>query len=219
MNFASKIIFGSWDFGGSLCYLVFKSNQQFVAPNGEIVQPGVYRRVACTVVGRDRTIPLIADIPATTDAMPSDATWEIYFEDQGHTPRDKWISGAKLPHTYPSPVAWQDIINFNNPPGFIAGPQTGIGFDQAVLLIADMIAAAGGGGTGAIATGIGTLPAEGPVTILSALVSASSPIEIIPRVETIVGNLRVFNRVAGVSFEVISDQGTDFGNFTWNIFA
>lgn len=214
MIFASKLVYGTWDFGGSLCYLVFKSNQQFVAVTGEVVQPGVYRRVIVAVVGRDRTVPLIAGIPATTDAMPSDATWEIYFEDAQHTERDVWISGAILPHTYPDPVEWADIINFNSPPGFIAGPVYGVSFDQMVLYVTGRISQISGD---TVATGIGTLAMGLPTTILDSHVTADSPIEAIARGDGITGNLRVSNRVAGVSFDVTSENGADAGNFTWII--
>ncbi len=212
MLFSSKIVYGTWDFGGSLCYLVFKANQQFVAVDGEVIQPGVYRRVIVAVVGRDRTIPLIANIPATTNAMPSDATWEIFFEDERHTKRDEWVNGV-LPHTYPDPVLWQDVINFNNP-SFVPRPNDGVSYDQMALYVNGRIAQISGD---TLATGIGTLAVGLPTTILSALVAADSPIEAVARGDGITGNLRVSNRVAGVSFDVTSENGADAGNFTWII--
>jgi hypothetical protein len=215
--FASKLFLGSWDWGGSVCYLVFKANQQFVASSGEIVQPAVYRRVTCVVTGRDRAVPLIADIPPTTDAMPGDASFDIYFEDAGHTKKDDLIKGASLPHTYPNPVQWQDIIEFNNPQ-FVPGPNREVSYDQMALYVRNQIALIS---SPILATGIGTLNvlgADQPVTILDSHVSANSPIDLMPRADTITGDLRVSNRVAGVSFDVTSSNGADAGNFTWVIY-
>lgn len=215
MIFASKILLGTWDFGGSLCYLVFKANQQFVASSSEIVQPAVYRRTTCVVTGRDRAIPLIADIPPTTDALPGDATFDIYFEDAAHTKRDDLIAGASLPHTYPNPVLWSDIIQFNNPP-FVPGPNKEVSFDQMALYFKQQIALIS---TPVLASGISTLAAVGTKTVLDPHVAANSPIDAIPIDDGITGNLRISNRVAGVSFDVASDNGVDAGNFKWRIYS
>lgn len=213
VNVSSKIVYGNWPHGGSVCYLVFKSNQQFRAVDGEIVQPGVYRIVQCAVVGRDVTIPLIASIPTTTDSSDPSATWTTYFEDSSHTQKMDWLKGFQLNHVNTSPVSWATIFDDNNPQG-INVPSGGISRDQVVLLIrelADQIA----GNT--VATGIGTLAINEEVTILTPHVTADSPIRLIPRTEAITGNLRAFNRVAGVSFMVVSDNGADSGNFRWEI--
>lgn len=216
MNISSKLLRGRWEWGGSVAYLVFKANQDFVAANEEFVKQGVYRKAICAVVGVDVTLPLVANIPTTTDS-PSDpdATWDAWLEDSGHTKKLDYVSGFKLNHVETSPVDWKDIFIFNNPPGFIAGPQYGISYDQAVLLINQRVAQISGD---TVATGIGTLSVGVPVTILSPVVAADSPIEGIPRGGSdITGKLHVSNIVAGISFDVYSDNPSDNGNFTWVI--
>lgn len=214
LNFSTEVLYGTWGFGGSRCYLVFKANQQFVAVNGEVVQPDIYRRETCIVVGRDRTIPFISNIPTTTDAMPNDATWDIYFEDQQHTKRDVLIAGAVLPHTHPSPVVWSDIVNFNNPPGFIPGPNYGISYDQAILLINQMRNQIAGN---TVATGMATL-VGGQATILDSHVATNSPIGGFSMSENVTGPFRFINRVPGVSFDIASENGADEGNVHWIIY-
>lgn len=212
MNVSSKIVFGSWSHGGSVCYLVFKSNQQFRAVDGEIVQAGAYRVIQCAVVGRDITIPLIASIPTTTDSSDPSATWTTWFEDSSHTKKMDWLVGFQLNHVFTSPALWETIFDDNNPQG-IPVPSGGISYDQAVLLFQRLISQVS---TEILASGIGTLAAAVPVTILDSHVAADSPIRLIPKAE-MSGLLRHFNHVAGVSFDVMSSEGSDSGNFRWEI--
>lgn len=114
---------------------------------------------------------------------------------------------------FTSPCSWEDIFDDNNPQG-INVPSGGISRDQVILLIRELAAQIAGN---AVATGLGTLVAAEAVTILSPDVAADSPIRLVPRTESITGNLRAFNRVAGVSFDVASDNGPDSGNFRWEI--
>jgi hypothetical protein len=52
-------------------------------------------------------------------------------------------------------------------------------------------------------------------TVLTALVAADSMILPLPTDDAITGRLRATNRVAGVSFDVVSDNGADAGSFSW----
>lgn len=215
MNLQSKIVFGRWIYGGSIAYLVFSADQQFEAVDGEIVQQGRYRRVACVVAGNDVTIPLIANIPATTDSVTDrNSTWTTWFEDAAGTRRMEWLAGFQLSHVFVSPALWADIFTNNNPPT----PQLvspGISYDQAVLLIQEAISNIS---PSVLASGSGTLTAAQSVTILDSHVAADSPIRLLPKTDTITGELRVFNRIAGVSFNVVSSEGGDHGNFRWEIY-
>lgn len=68
------------------------------------------------------------------------------------------------------------------------------------------------------AYGVATLVAGAATTILSAAVTATSPIKFLELDEGITGKLRAINRVAGVSFDVISDNGADAGDFVYYLF-
>lgn len=212
MNVAAKIVYGNWPHGGSVCYLVFNSNQQFRAVDGEIVQPGPYRIVPCVVTDRDITIPLIANIPTTTDSSDPSATWSTWFEDSSHTRKMDWLVGFQLNHVFTAPTLWELIFDDNNPQG-IPVPSGGISYDQAALLFQRLIAQVS---TEILASGIGILAAAQAVTILDSHVVADSPIRLIPKAE-MSGILRHFNHVAGVSFDVASSEGSDSGNFRWEI--
>lgn len=195
--------------------MVFKADQQFRAVDGEIVQQGIYRKVPCTVTGVDRTIPLIAGIPTTTDSSDPSATWTTYFEDSGHSRKDDWLSGFQLNHVNTSPVPWSTIFDDNNPQG-INVPSGGVSFDQMVLYVNGRIAQISGD---TIATGIGTIALGGlSTTVLDSHVAVDSPIEAIARGGSdITGRLHATNYVAGVSFDVYSDNPADSGNFQWII--
>lgn len=194
---------------------MFSADQQFEAVDGEIVQQGRYRRVACVVVGNDVTIPLIAGIPTTTDSVTDrNSTWTTWFEDAAGTRHMEWLAGFQLSHVFTSPVSWADVFTNNNPPT----PQLfspGISYDQAVLLIQEAIASIS---PSVLASGVGILAAAQPVTILDSHVAADSPIRLLPKTDNITGSLRVLNRVAGVSFDVVSNEGSDSGNFKWEIY-
>lgn len=63
--------------------------------------------------------------------------------------------------------------------------------------------------------GVGTLVAGATTTILAPQTAVDSAINPIPMSDGITGNLRVSNRVAGVGFDVSSDNGADAGDFKW----
>lgn len=66
--------------------------------------------------------------------------------------------------------------------------------------------------------GTGTLVAGVATTILEPTTAVDSPILVVPMSNGITGNLRAFNRVAGVSFDVSSDNGGDAGDFRWFLY-
>lgn len=66
--------------------------------------------------------------------------------------------------------------------------------------------------------GTGTLVAGVATTILEPTTTVNSPILAISMSDGISGNLRVSNRVAGVSFDVSSDNGADAGDFRWFLY-
>lgn len=69
------------------------------------------------------------------------------------------------------------------------------------------------------ATGTDSLAANMPTTILSTLVAANSPIEILPAGNGITGRLYPTNRIVGASFDVVSENGSDAGVFRWLLYS
>lgn len=70
----------------------------------------------------------------------------------------------------------------------------------------------------ALETGIDTLVSGEGTTVLSALVAETSPIDLVAAGNGITGRLFVMNRIAGVSFEVWSENGADAGDFKWFLY-
>lgn len=68
-------------------------------------------------------------------------------------------------------------------------------------------------------SGTDTLVAATTTTVAEALVAANSPIFVIPSSNGIAGTLHWGNRVAGVGFDVWSDEGMDAGDFRYFIYA
>lgn len=68
-----------------------------------------------------------------------------------------------------------------------------------------------------LAKGTHTLVASGD-SITAPLVTADSPIQLIPASDSIQGNLHVINRVPGVGFDVYSTEGGDAGSFVWLLY-
>lgn len=66
--------------------------------------------------------------------------------------------------------------------------------------------------------GTGVLVAAQATTVLSADVLDTSLIVPVGIDDTITGHLRAFNKVPGVSFDVVSDQGGDEGEFGWILY-
>jgi hypothetical protein len=76
----------------------------------------------------------------------------------------------------------------------------------------------GGGSGGALESGDGLLVAGAGATIFTPSVDAHSPISAIGADDGITGRLYPFNRVAGVSFDIASENGGDEGQFRWFLF-
>lgn len=214
MNIAQKSVYGRWEWGGTAAILVLESNQDFVASNTEIVERGVYRRVPLVVAGYDFTIPLIPSIPTTTDSNFPDATWSARIFSVDGTKRLDWLLGFQLRHIYSSPAQWENIFVDSAPPGFQPSPNA-LSREDAIILMQSLAAQIAGN---TVAAGNGVLAVAEVTTILDSNVAANSPIMCIPKSEGITGQLRAFNRVPGVSFDVVSDNGADAGNFKWAIY-
>lgn len=198
--------------------LQFFSHQDWVTEGGEIIKQDLkrpYERIVCTAADDELTIPVITTIPTTTDSpdVPS-AVWTAKLF-VGTKEYETWMGGFKIPHTIESPISWGAIRIYNNPPG--AQPTDyAISFNAAVLLIRELTA---GAGTGFVARGEAVLPVTGNVvTVPTSAVEADSSILCLSKTNTISGKLNAFDRVAGQSFKVQSDDGTDFGDFDWFIF-
>lgn len=67
-------------------------------------------------------------------------------------------------------------------------------------------------------SGRDVLEAGAATTISTELVAEDSPILAVSAAEGIIGNLYVINRTDGVSFDVVSDNGGDAGEFKWFLF-
>ncbi len=69
-----------------------------------------------------------------------------------------------------------------------------------------------------IQRGIVTLIA-GQATALSAFVSSTAQIHLIGQDENAIGTLHIENRVTGVSFDIVSDNGADTGVVSWILYV
>lgn len=69
----------------------------------------------------------------------------------------------------------------------------------------------------AVADGSDVLIAGEATTVFSAAVLPLSMIEPVGLEDTITGRLRAVNKVEAVSFDVVSDNGADFGAFGWSL--
>lgn len=70
----------------------------------------------------------------------------------------------------------------------------------------------------AVGPGTDLLVAAAATTVFSAAVLNTSVIVPVGIDDTITGHLRAFNKVPGVSFDVISDNGADEGAFGWSLY-
>lgn len=204
--------------GGSVAYLDFFSNQDWITSTGEIIkgdEKNQYETIECVVTGDVLAIPTITTIPTTTDSPDEPgAVWTAKIRKSGRSKYNTWMAGFKIPHTKINP-SWADIRLYNNPPK-PQPPPPAISYDAVVLLIREMINAISGN---VIASGTGTLAVAQPATISSAIVAADSPIEVISLSNDITGRLFGFDRIPADSFKVASDNFADTGLFAWFIRA
>lgn len=238
-----------WIWGGSTATLEILALQDFVTAAGEIVKRGHYRSFACTVSGESLSIPTITGFPTTTDALPRGPWWRAILKDYKHTKREDWISAFSLSHVAVSPTNWTDILISNNPPQPQPRPPGVNYDEVQLLLRQQQgslrLAAVGFPGiaepdvapedsarpifvgpnspllksAGFLDAGNETLVAGEVTTVLSTEVENDSPLDALSMTDDISGRLRCFNRVVGVSFDVVSENGADAGDFRWYVRA
>lgn len=157
-------------------------------------------------------------------------------------PNTEGASGWQIPTIYGPVIAFDEIATYNRARRLLSRSDTYFTADETIteiLRLAGNFMYAGVGINGitslsvapAVAslpiavgindprvsrgTGTGMLVAASVTTILTALITASSAILVLPTDEGSTGRLYGFNRVNGVSFDVASDNGGDSGGFRW----
>jgi hypothetical protein len=183
-------------------------------------QTGFYYDIPCTVNGSGNLVIPAFQIQATEDGNLPTSRFTGRLYDQTGAPREVIFGGAdsnagwRIPTLMGNIVSWADLARYNAAYTLLNAAPTYATYAQVVELINLLV-----GRALASASGPGYLTAGLATTIPAVLTTSSTAIIAIAASDTITGNLRIENRVTGVSFDVVSDNGADSGLFYWFVFG
>ena len=183
-------------------------------------QTGFYYDIPCTVNGSGNLVIPAFQIQTTEDGNLPTSRFTGRLYDQTGAPREVIFGGAdsnagwRIPTLMGNIVSWADLARYNAAYTLLNAAPTYATYAQVVELINLLV-----GRALASASGPGYLVAGLATTIPAVLTTSSTAIIAIAASDTITGNLRIENRVTGVSFDVVSDNGADSGLFYWFVFG
>lgn len=244
---SSAIYWSDWpNATDTACDVRAKSNKAWISADGEIIAAGESRVVGTASITALRpTLPAIT-LPSTSAGLDDQtAKWTITLHRTGRAQAVSTVlADFPLPISFEPSVTWAQIKIHKNGKQPLRDTQTytKTETDYQISLAMGNLNRASLGVLGRIetatipadplhpkavldedpriarATGTDVLVAGLPTTVLSALVAANSPIELIPADNNITGRLYPSNRVVGVSFDAQSENGADSGSFRYTIY-
>jgi hypothetical protein len=216
---ASAVFWADWPNPDDTSFEVrAKSTREWISAESEIVPAGQLRVVGTgTITALRPTIPTIT-LPATSAGLDDQtAKWTVTLHRVGSKSVVATVlDNFPLPSSFDPTTTWAQIkINKNGKqPLRDTSVYTKIETNTQIALALGTLAS-----QFPRTFGDGVLNAGEATTITQSLVTSTSPIEVTAADDGITGRLYATNRIAGISFDVLSENGADAGNFRWVLYA